>query len=78
MWSQMNYWQLQAMLSYNASSGYFGSITSKGAFTLHNKTGLMHIQTGLIHLGRIRTESGLSADSNQLRDNCVGGNVMSH
>ena len=31
-----------------------------GVFTLHNETGLMHIQTGLIHFGRVHTESGLS------------------
>ena len=29
-------------------------------FTLHNETGLMRIQTGLIHFGRVHTESGLS------------------
>ena len=29
-------------------------------FTLHNETGLMHIQTGLIHFGRVHTESILS------------------
>ena len=56
----------------------------------------MRIQTGLIHFGRVHTESGLSetgfkpvwsqstsrcglnADSNRFRNNCVGGNVMSH
>ena len=31
----------------------------KGAFTLHNETGLMCIQTGLIHFGRVHTDEGV-------------------
>ena len=33
---------------------------NKGVFTQHNETGLMRIQIGLIHFGRVHTESGLS------------------
>ena len=37
-----------------------GGHVPKGVFTVHNETGLMPIQTGLIHFGRVHTESGLN------------------